>query len=170
MFIGWHVNQYRAIKASLTLPWWTWLKAISGLSSHSDNNTSQRSVSNEEGLGKTYLRSSCCFPLMERSHEKGAYLDEIKSKMRGSGLGLGKGDDHGQKRQGKEGGGGGQRGRETVSGLVGYGGNINLGLVWAGPHKRLKQTELRRGQASEKVLNLHISSPRFFCWTRKLFF
>ena len=37
---------------------------------------------------------------MERSHEKGAYLDEIKSKMRGSGLGLGKGDDHGQKRQG----------------------------------------------------------------------
>lgn len=66
---------------------------------------------------------------MERSHEKGAYLDEIKSKMRGSGLGLGKGDDHGQKRQGKERGGGGQRGRETVSGLVGYGGNINLGLV-----------------------------------------
>lgn len=42
---------------------------------------------------------------MERSHEKGAYLDEIKSKMRGSGLGLGKGDDHGQNRQGKEGGG-----------------------------------------------------------------
>lgn len=41
---------------------------------------------------------------MERSHEKGAYLGEIKSKMRGSGLGLGKGDDHGQKRQGKEGG------------------------------------------------------------------
>lgn len=65
---------------------------------------------------------------MERSHEKGAYLGEIKSKMRGSGLGLGKGDDHGQKRQGKE-GGGGQQGRETVSGLVGYGGNINLGLV-----------------------------------------
>lgn len=66
---------------------------------------------------------------MERSHEKGAYLDEIKSEMRGSGLGLGKGDDHGQKRQGREGGGGGQRGREPVSGLVGYGGNINLGLV-----------------------------------------
>lgn len=43
---------------------------------------------------------------MEGSHEKGAYLDEIKSKMRGSGLGLGKGDDHGQNRQGKEGGGG----------------------------------------------------------------
>lgn len=42
---------------------------------------------------------------MERSHEKGAYLDEIKSKMRGSGLGLGKGDDHGQKRQGKRRGG-----------------------------------------------------------------
>lgn len=41
---------------------------------------------------------------MERSHEKGAYLDEIKSEMRGSGLGLGKGDDHGQKRQGREGG------------------------------------------------------------------
>lgn len=40
---------------------------------------------------------------MERSHEKGAYLDEIKSKMRGSGLGLGKGDDHGQKRQGRRG-------------------------------------------------------------------
>ncbi len=40
---------------------------------------------------------------MERSHEKGAYLGEIKSKMRGSGLGLGKGDDHGQK--GREGGG-----------------------------------------------------------------
>lgn len=40
---------------------------------------------------------------MERSHEKGAYLAEIKSKMRGSGLGLEKGDDHGQKRQGEEG-------------------------------------------------------------------
>lgn len=37
---------------------------------------------------------------MERNHEKGAYLDEIKSEMRGSRLGLGKGDDHGQKRQG----------------------------------------------------------------------
>lgn len=50
-------------------------------------------MSNEEGWGKTYLHSSCCFPITERSHEKGAYLDEIKSKMRGSGLGLGKRDD-----------------------------------------------------------------------------
>lgn len=40
---------------------------------------------------------------MERSHEKGAYLGEIKSEMRGSGLGLGKGDDRGQKRQRREG-------------------------------------------------------------------
>lgn len=38
--------------------------------------------------------------LMERSHEKGAYLGAIKSKMRGSELGLGKGDDQGQNRQG----------------------------------------------------------------------
>lgn len=45
---------------------------------------------------------------MERSHEKGAYLDEIKSKMRGSGLGLRKGDDHGQNRHEIEGGRGGQ--------------------------------------------------------------
>lgn len=164
VFFGLHVNQCRAIKASLTFPWWTWLKAIS----HSDNHTS-REVSEQWGVigKKTYLCSSCCFPLVEGSREKGAYLDEIKRKMRGSGLGLAKGDDHGQKRQGR---GGGQGGREPVSGLVGYGGNINLGLVWAGPHKRLKQTQLRRGQASEKVLNLHISSPRFFCWTRKLFF
>lgn len=36
--------------------------------------------------------------------------------------------------------------------------------------KQLKQTELKEGQAWEKVLNLHISSLRFFCWTRKLFF
>lgn len=43
---------------------------------------------------------------MERSHEKGAYLGTIKSKMRGSGLGLGKGDDHGQNRQGWGVGGG----------------------------------------------------------------
>lgn len=38
--------------------------------------------------------------LMERSHEKGAYLGAIKSTMRGSGLGLGKRDDQGQNRQG----------------------------------------------------------------------
>lgn len=45
---------------------------------------------------------------MERSHEKGAYLGAIKSKMRGSGLGLGKGDDHGQNRQGSGERGGGR--------------------------------------------------------------
>lgn len=36
------------------------------------------------------------------SHEKGAYLGEIKSEMRGSGPGLGKGDDHGQEGSGGE--------------------------------------------------------------------
>lgn len=41
---------------------------------------------------------------MERSHEKGAYLDEIKSKMRGSGLGLGKGDDSRPEKEGRKGG------------------------------------------------------------------
>lgn len=40
-------------------------------------------------------------PPVERSHEKGAYLDEIKRPMRGSGLGLEEGDDRGQNRQGK---------------------------------------------------------------------
>lgn len=57
---------------------------------------------------------------MERSHEKGAYLDEIKSKMRGSGLGLGKGDDHGQKRQGKEGVGGWRTARPGDGVWVGW--------------------------------------------------
>lgn len=167
VFFGLHVNQCRAIKASLTFPWWTWLKAISGLSSHSDNHTS-REVSEQWGVigKKTYLCSSCCFPLVEGSREKGAYLD-IKEEDERQRTWISEGR---RSRPEKAGKGGGQGGREPVSGLVGYGGNINLGLVWAGPHKRLKQTQLRRGQASEKVLNLHISSPRFFCWTRKLFF
>lgn len=107
------------------------VKAISGLSSPSDSNTSEGSVSDEERRRKTYLRRSL-LPLVERSHEKGAYLDPIKSEMRGSRLGLGKGDDHSQWRQGKWRGGvvdRGQRGWEPVSGMAGYGGNINLGLV-----------------------------------------
>lgn len=63
-------------------------------------------------------------PLMERSHEKGAYLGAIKSKMRGSGLGLGKGDDHGQNRQGWGGGGGG--GGRTVR----PGDGVWAGWIW----------------------------------------
>lgn len=51
--------------------------------------------------GKHIYAPPAAPPLVERSHEKGAYLDEIKSPMRGSGLGLEKGDDHGQNRQGK---------------------------------------------------------------------
>lgn len=54
---------------------------------------------------------------MEGSHEKGAYLDEIKRKMRGSGLGLAKGDDHGQKRQGR-GGGTGRPGAGVWAGWI----------------------------------------------------
>lgn len=65
---------------------------------------------------KTYLCSSCCFPLVEGSREKGAYLDEIKRKMRGSGLGLAKGDDHGQKRQGR--GGTGRPGAGVWAGWI----------------------------------------------------
>lgn len=42
-------------------------------------------------------------PLVVRSHEKGAYLDEIKRPMRGSGLGLEEADDGGQNRQGENG-------------------------------------------------------------------
>lgn len=72
---------------------------------------------------KTYLCSSCCFPLVEGSREKGAYLDEIKRKMRGSGLGLAKGDDHGQKRQGRGGD------REAGSRCLGW---LDMGgiLIW----------------------------------------
>lgn len=62
---------------------------------------------NERDLRKTIFTLLLLHPLMERSHEKGAYLGEIKSKMRGSGLGLGNGDDHGQNRQGR-----GEAGRE----------------------------------------------------------
>lgn len=54
---------------------------------------------------------------MEGSREKGAYLDEIKRKMRGSGLGLAKGDDHGQKRQGR-GGGTGRPGAGVWAGWI----------------------------------------------------
>lgn len=75
--------------------------------------------------GGTYLCSSCCFPLVERSHEKGAYLDEIKSEMRGSRLGLGKGDDHGQKRQER----GGFEDSEDGSRCLGW---LDMGgiLIW----------------------------------------
>lgn len=65
---------------------------------------------NEEGGKKNIFTLLPLLPLTERSHEKGAYLGEIKSKMRESGRGLGKGDDHGQNRQGsEEGRGGGAR-------------------------------------------------------------
>lgn len=69
---------------------------------------------------------------MEGSHEKGAYLDEIKSKMRGSGLGLAKGNDHGQKRQGKGLGwveGGTVEDREAGSRCLGW---LDMGgiLIW----------------------------------------
>ena len=38
-------------------------------------------------------------PLMEITLERGAYLGEIKSKMRRCGRGLGNGDDYGQKKK-----------------------------------------------------------------------
>jgi len=70
---------------------------------------------------------------VERSHEKGAYLDEIKSEMRRQRTWIREGRRSRPEKAGKRerggGGVGGQRGREPVSGLDGYGRNINLGLV-----------------------------------------
>lgn len=59
---------------------------------------------------KTYLCSSCCFPLVEGSREKGAYLDEIKRKMRGR--------ETITARKGREGGGTGRPGAGVWAGWI----------------------------------------------------